>query len=570
MNEQKQIRTGDLITIPTLAASQLGYPDSAGHLTEILRSFNYTDILIALARINLFLQARGDISNRERILRKNFCSRWLRDGIERSGLSGHIIFNRESTLRLLSEAARVADPCSTRSPDTTLEARNDLARCYLVANELMIAESPDFGTNLIEELPVELIPAREYATNPSPSPHIKKSLVRSNQFFVRLQNTSSTFVVDDTFFQATGLPLKDYQYLIFGILTVPLKYSPDEILDGSVLFVETKPNPRIASLYDKLLQHSCVSIDELSRASETISSLPNEFRLWRKYPLMKLSENRIMCIDIGFLKDKLDTGVFWIIRDQREKVKKGKGKEVISIWGEVFEDYAASIIERGINAQLGYCRETCLISPKYDQKRAEECADIIVYSRDTLILLECKAPVLAADTKFSIDAPKFRKGIKLNVIKGIEQLWSAIQYLAHTNKKHRRKVKGIDVSKVKKIFPVLVLSDDIFSIPFMNRFLNAEFRRFVKHNALKKHLEIMPLTVLTIDDLEDLEPYLRDTPLHSHLDEWITQVFNTDKAYPFSHYMNSLGYKRENIFIEQEFIRIRTDMMEFFSAHGLK
>jgi len=80
----------------------------------------------------------------------------------------------------------------------------------------------------------------------------------------------------------------------------------------------------------------------------------------------------------------------------------------------------------------------------------------------------------------------------------------------------------------------------------------------------------MPLTVLTIDDLEDLEPYLRDTPLHSHPDEWITQVFNTDKAYPFSHYMNSLGYKRENIFIEQEFIRIRTDMMEFFSAHGLK
>ena len=575
MNQQKQRQIGDSVLVPTLEANQVGYPDAEEDLSQILRSFNYEEVLITLARINLLLQRSDDFLECEKILQKNFCSRLLHDEIDGRGLTGHIIFNRESTLRLLSKSASISDPCSTRTPDTTDDAVNELARCYLIANELMDAEKTDSGTDSTEEkrkeLLAELIPSLEYAINPSPWHLIKNTLVRSKEFLARFQEVSSTFDVNETFSQATGLTLQDYQYLIFSILGVSSRFLPQEILKGTVLFVDTKPSPALTPLYDKLLQHASVSIDELAPKAKKTPSLPNEFRLWRKYPLIKISENQIMCIDIGFLSEKLETGVFWIIRDQLEKEKTGKGEEIIGLRGQVFEDYAASIIKRGIDAQTSSSMERCIIRPKYIQKGQAECTDIVVCGSETLILLECKAPLLSAQTKFSGDFRKFYNGIKPNAIKGIEQLWNAIQSLGHTNKKKRRKVKEIDISKVKKIYPVLVLPDRTFSLLWMNWFLDSEFQRLVKRNALKKHLEIMPLTVLTIDNLESLEPYLSDTPLHAHLDKWITQVFYDDTSSPFSEYLRRLREReaRQNTFINQELQRIHADMMEYFSSRGL-
>ena len=238
-----------------------------------------------------------------------------------------------------------------------------------------------------------------------------------------------------------------------------------------------------------------------------------------------------MCIDIGFLLEKLETGVFWIIRNQLEEERRGKGEEIIQLWGQVFEDYAASIIERGINAQTPSSMERYILRPKYAQRQQAECTDIAVCGNDTLILLECKAPLLSAQTKFSGNFLHLRKGLKNKIIegKGIEQLWNAIQSLGHTNKHKRREVEGIDISQVKKIYPVLVLPDRIFSIPLMNRFLDAEFQRLVKYKDLKDYLEVMPLTVLTIANLESLEPYFSDIPFHARLDQWITQIFNNKK-----------------------------------------
>ena len=103
-------------------------------------------------------------------------------------------------------------------------------------------------------------------------------------------------------------------------------------------------------------------------------------------------------------------------------------------------------------------------------------------------------------------------------------------------------ISGINISKVKKIYPVLVLYDRVFSLVFMNRYLNSEFKRFMKCHLLQKHLKVMPLTVLAIDNLEDLEPYLCDLPLYAHLDEWI-RVFNNNKSCPVYRVFTFFGEK---------------------------
>ena len=529
MNRPSQIQVGNMTYGRLFTADQVGHPSSEEDLSQILHTFNYTDMLIALARINLLLQSREDFFISERCLQKNFCSPILLNTISVSReLSRNIIFNRESTLRLFDKSVRISDPHPPRAPDATYDARYDLAKCYLIANGLLEGEHPNFGENLTEEernaLLAALIPSFEYRRDSSPGAHIKYSLVRSKELLEGLQRrTSSTFDMDAIFSQATGLSLQDYQYLVLSILSVSLSYSLKDVLDGSEISVDTQRFPDLIPLYDRLLQHTCIPIDELALAIETTPSIPNEFLLLRKYPLMKIAENRIVCIDIGFLLEKLETGIFWIIRDQLESEEAGKGKEIIALRGQVFEDYAASIIKRALS-DTAACTERYIISPKYDHKEQAECTDIAVLSDDTLILLECKAPLLSAKTKFSGDFCNLYDGIKCNAIKGVEQLWTAIQTLGHTDATQRRRVEEIDIPQVRKIYPVLVLSDRMFSFPFMNRFLDSEFQRLVTYNDLQEHLEIMPLTVLTIENLESLEPYLSDTPFHAHLDDWITAV----------------------------------------------
>ena len=96
MNQQNQIQVGNMVYGRMLTADQVGYLGSEENLSQILHTFNYTDMLIALARINLLLQSREDFFISERCLQKNFCSSILLNAINVSReLSRNIIFNRD-------------------------------------------------------------------------------------------------------------------------------------------------------------------------------------------------------------------------------------------------------------------------------------------------------------------------------------------------------------------------------------------------------------------------------------------------------------------------------------------
>ena len=561
-----------------ITATDVGYPDSEENLTKILRSFNFREVVITLARINLLLQRSENLLECERILRNAFCSSILRIEIDWRALSKGIIFNRQSTLSLLNRSVANSDPCSTRSLNATADVRSELGKCYLIANQLFDEELLDFGDGSLTERrsrsPAGFMPSFEYAIHVSSSPwmRVRKSVFRSGYLLHRLRSKIRTYALDDIFYQATGLTLEDYQCLIYGILSMVLCHTPEAILKGDVRFMDLQSPPSLAPLYQKLLKSVSIPIDNLTSAlkAETACSLPNEFRLWRKYPLLKISDDKIICMDIGFLADKLDTGAFWIICNELNNKTYGKGADIIGLSGEVFEEYASSIIKRGIDAQTLPNSETCVVSPKFNQKEEKECTDIAVKGRETLILLECKAPLLSAKTKFGNDVSQFRLGIKRNVIKGIRQLCNAIRILCNSDESEKQTLRDIDISGVKKIYPVLVLAAHTFSFPTMSGFLNSEFQRFMKENPEKKESEIMPLTVITTDELEDLEPYLCDTPFSVHLDEWLA-VFERNESYPFSEYLRSLivGNPRENKCMNQEFSRLHENIMEYVTRHGI-
>ena len=587
---RKQLTTGNMNISPVLTANEFGYPESPEELTKTLSKFNYRDILIQLARINLLLQRSKDFENDERILTENFCSPIILNGIDASpSLQGRFIFNRQSTLRLLSESVRVSDPNSTYTLDR-VDAQEDLAKCYLIANSMLDGG----GSNTTSEgeidkhMIVDAIPTMEYAINTSPGYRTKFLMVRSEEFLRRLIETEKSHLgvdAEQVFSQATGLTLQDYQHLVFSIFAVYWSCSPQEIIrqdpsrDGS-LFFDPNSVSDLAPLYEKILPHTCISIDTLKEKAENFSSCKNEFRLWRQYPLVEVSENQILCIDFGFLLEKLQSGVFWIIRDQLEKQHRGNGQKIIGLWGDIFEDYAVSIIKRGIDAQVSRV-ENYIITPKYNRGQEEECTDVIIRGDDTLILLECKAPLLRGKSKFSGDFDTLYTELKDKIIegerpekaRGIKQLCNAIQSLFHTEETQRRSIEDIDISKIKKIYPVLVLSNRMFSVLWMNWFLDLEFQRLLEAIEPVENLDIKPLTVLTIEDLESLEPYLNETPFHAHLDKWIkwrTEVKSNEKL-SFSSFLFSLLKEapRENTFFDQKFNQIHAEIMGYFTERGV-
>jgi hypothetical protein len=587
----KQLTLGNINISPVLTGRELGYTESAEELTQILSKFNYEDILIQLARINLLLQRSKDFQDDERTLRVNFCNPVILNGIDASpSLRGRFIFSRQVTLRLLSECAQVSDPHSTYTLDRR-DARNDLVKCYLTANGMLDDGSSGSDTISKEELSkqiiVDTVPTVDYAINMSLGYRTKLLMVRSAEFLHRLSETEEARLGIDAnqiFSQAIGLTIQDYQHLVFNILAYYWSFSPLEIVrqdpftDRS-LFFDPHSVPDLAPLYEKFLPHTCISIGDLKEKGKKYSSFKNEFRLWRQYPLVEISRNHILCIDFYFLLEKLQNGVFWIIRDLLEQQCKGTGQKIIGLWGDIFEDYTASVITRGINAQVPRV-ERCVTSLKYNQKLKEECTDIAVCGKDTLILLECKSPLLRAETKFSGDFGKFDRELKHKIIegerpekaRGVKQLCNAIQSLFHTDETQRKNIKEINISKISKIYPVLILSDRMFSVPMMNRYLDSEFERLIKCTDLKEDLDIKHLTVLTVEDIESLEPFLRHTPFHVHLDEWMQWQASGNDKLPFSAYLYSLLQENspQNTFYDQKFDEMQVDIMTYFTERGVE
>ena len=71
------------------------------------------------------------------------------------------------------------------------------------------------------------------------------------------------------------------------------------------------------------------------------------------------------------------------MRNQLEKQRRGDGEKIIALWGDIFEDYTASIIKRGIDDQEPRV-ENYIIAPKYDQGQKEECTDVVIHDAMTL------------------------------------------------------------------------------------------------------------------------------------------------------------------------------------------
>ena len=130
------------------------------------------------------------------------------------------------------------------------------------------------------------------------------------------------------------------------------------------------------------------------------------FRLLRKYPLMKDRLKTGSCVLTSASSwISLKQGCFGLSTDQLERGKNQvEVKKLLIYAGQVFEDYAASIIKRALSDTQRLGQNNVLSVQMYDQREQMECTDIAVCGDDTpSFSWNAKPRFYLLKTKFSGD-----------------------------------------------------------------------------------------------------------------------------------------------------------------------
>jgi len=122
--------------------------------------------------------------------------------------------------------------------------------------------------------------------------------------------------------------------------------------------------------------------------------------------------------------------------------------------------------------------------------------------------MEDKGVTFTSAAKYGDNAGILKKEIELKLLgtpsdrKGLRQLADAII----TDSELRRGIDGVDLSRVTKIFPLLVVRDDVALTPFFGEYLNFRFRKLIVGKKLLR--KVTPLFIVTADELERIAGHL--------------------------------------------------------------
>jgi hypothetical protein len=121
-----------------------------------------------------------------------------------------------------------------------------------------------------------------------------------------------------------------------------------------------------------------------------------------------------------------------------------------------------------------------------------------------VIAMEFKGGFLPQNARYSNDLETFMNALQVRIGDGCTQLARDIAALFPLNG-ISKELDGVPIpSNTLYVLPILVVQDLMLRTPFVNYFLNQQFQLERSKFLTKKSVEILPLNVLQITDLENL------------------------------------------------------------------
>jgi len=316
--------------------------------------------------------------------------------------------------------------------------------------------------------------------------------------------------LDSDFREATGVSPLEYMTAAGALVSMHLQLENTMVLSDAVTLGHATD---YAAVYSAYKTDQIWNIDDLRERLWPGSRVPNSFDETPGFSLKPLRERPIIAMDDGrgvipdplLLADSLMVGPLFHLLDVR------KENEVFGAFGHAFEEYAGDILDDVFPAGVGLHRvlHRKVFLPDADGREFE--IDACLNYVDQLVLLEAKAVFIPDQSVIDCDETKFRAVLKEKYLYGerpvgVGQLARAIRSLA------AGKWQGLDPSScLKLVYPVLVVHDRLLQEPLVTSFLADLLVEELGASQAPgswqwetNGFRFAPLTILTIDDLENL------------------------------------------------------------------
>lgn len=344
---------------------------------------------------------------------------------------------------------------------------------------------------------------------------------------------------EDEFLTKTELSVEEYFICFTSIIT---SFMNPQKASGIFNINELKENVNYSNQLAKYIKLESQTAEELKNAlwklnSENINSFEEapfyDYRTLRDRPILSTSDGRSIIIDPILFSEKASVGPLFYLLDKQ--VAKSQAEIIFSSFGYAFESYACDILKRMFPHTSGHLakRLSCKVEG-YDEEGNKIEIDAYLNDAIELVLFEMKSGFIPEKTILSNNHEDFLEQLRKRYsatkamlserkIKGVGQLARIIKSIA------TRKWLGKDdeFNNVKRIYPILVVHDSLLTSPVYGNFFASEFKNNLEPdneqrngNLIKGNVEVTPVIVLSIEDLEDLETSIEHFSLRELLSSY--------------------------------------------------
>ena len=500
----------------------------------ILKRFKRSQAFLRMAQINVLLSREMLMRDKEGMqkLQGSLLATFLDDETFERRLKARYgpakmdecpVFTRQAALALLRKCTLHSNVDGLTDNDEGSGAY-ELGKCFLIVNDHLVSQAQERaiseGTRAKtrKQLALQLAPTMELYNPPNPeravvrAETIFRDVLRSPQIRAKFREKLPGFNLATEFRKATGLSLQRYRDLVFLTL---LLYSIEDrermlanpslfLLNRTSSFRNSKISERAVERYLKVVSVGLGELQTLFRKQmrEFPSVKPQyNFMSFRKYPLVELEDNNLVCVDPSFLVEKLGAGVYHTIRDSMPAKYKERAS---SAFGYLFEEYVDRLMREIYPETSGR-----LISfPQFERSRNEAFDGVVIFPDGHIIVLEYKGGFLKLETKYSGRVRLFEEELnsRFGAKRGLQQLMNGIERLFNKNHPNNDRITELQNmgTRITKVTPVLITQEPFLRFDFMNWILRPSFIK-LKEKSKARIVEIAPFQMLDIDTLEKMK-----------------------------------------------------------------
>lgn len=574
-------------------------------LNELLAQFDSLSTFRLLAMINTLLSFYEKTEERARYVQgflfQNLTTEDLFERVKKkfpnSAMTQRPIFHRQQLLALMKRIL-LKEPEGEFNPNDDIEARHKLGKACLLQNELLDNEEHNKRLEQAtvageEAVLTELFTQLLFTVELSNPADVLHSIVRSDEFCKILERRSSEFKFSngesilDRFTRLTGLKLHRYIWMVFCLCIVYLSESEslEELINNPAKFNVSKASvfsntdlseEEVNAFFHQIATNLTTIIEMLRNTNARVPLVSDyDFTAFRTYPLYYVNEQQDIAstIDFTFLTEKLSAGVFHTISNSIRTEDNKDWHPFSGFWGMIFDEY----VNDRLRTLFPLIAQRFYSNPFLDRAN-EEAFDSVIDYGDSLVVMEHKGTYLTLDAKYSGQTDTLLAGIGKNMGKGVRQIADKLEAIFNPaehdtfsqrdgSNEHKLYTFGNqDLNRVRKIYPVMVVQEFALQFGLANYKIRQEFKREIEQRNLRQGITVMPLSLLTVEDIEKVIPYLDDFILPTILDEYISP--KQEPLYSFQNVLNRFLNEKRVLHRNNEWVLSRRqELTQLIKVH---